>query len=171
MNHGEKNCLDTPKKDKQEAIENLQYRAWLRRELAKKLRKEPMKNGPFISWELEKEPARNDVEAPVVATQVPRIKNRVGEKPRSNLPLLGERNMANEKTVSEALGQALRAYQEEGKVSSGSNRTEDSLPIIGKENLEVTMKQNGAKEVMQWEKVTQQEVDPRFDYHSGANLT
>lgn len=50
------------------------------------------------------------MEAPVVATQVPRIENRVGEKPRSNLPLLGEGNMANEKTVSEASRQALRAY-------------------------------------------------------------
>lgn len=39
LNHDVKDCLDTPEKDKQEAIENLQYRAWLKRELAKKLRK------------------------------------------------------------------------------------------------------------------------------------
>ena len=72
--------------------------------------------------------------------------------------------MENETTASEASGQDLGAYHEEGMVNNRSEKAKASPSILGCEKLEALLEQKRAEEGMQWENATQQERESRFNF-------
>lgn len=170
LDHGLKDCLDKKEHGIIPAIEDLQYGAWRRGEPMRRAKGDSI--NPRYKKGLENRGATNLDRGMRMAKEshVPSGTSIVGGTSKSNLVCMGDSNIENNTRETDKLEGKSENYQGNGKADIFKQTSECSMIVLGKKGVDKVQCPDDKGDCMLWEKVTQQEESPRFNFKLATKL-